>query len=102
MITGKRKLEEQCLGLWLGLGLGLGLRLGLGLGLFFVLYFLCCISHVVSSRCIFQYCIYGLNSKLTITMQNIYVTQETKAEMRSNKKYLETKLQQKIEEKQIG
>ena len=35
LITRKKKLREQ----WLGLGLGLRLVLGLGLGLFFVLYF---------------------------------------------------------------
>ena len=45
-ITGKRKLEEQ----WLGLGLGLGL--------FFMLYFSCCIFHIIY----FVYYIYILDS----------------------------------------
>ena len=43
---------------------------------FFMLYFLCCI---------FLHCIYSLNIELTLTMQNIDVTQETIAQLRTEK-----------------
>ena len=72
--------------------------LGLGLGLFFVLHF----SVSYFSCCIFPYYIYILNSEITLTMQNIDVTQESTEQLRANKKELEKKLQQKTEEKQIG
>ena len=54
LITDKRNLEEQ----WLGLGLFFVLY-------FYVLYFLCCI---------FPYGKYSLDSELKLTMQNIDFT----------------------------
>ena len=45
----------------------------------FVLYFSCCI---------FLYCIYSLDSNLTLIMINIDVTQETTAQLRSDKREL--------------
>ena len=61
LITAERNLEEQ----WIVLGLGLGLEL------FLVLYF----SVLYFSCYIFLYYIYSLDSELTLTMQNIDVTQ---------------------------
>ena len=40
---------------------------------------------VVFWRCIVLYCIYSLDSDLTLTMQNIDVTQETTAQLRAEK-----------------
>ena len=76
LITGKRKLGEQWLGLWLGLGL------------FFVWNF----SVLYSSCCIFTYGIYILDSEITLTIQNIDVTQENTAQLRSEKKEIKKKL----------
>ena len=45
----------------------------------FVLYFSCCI---------FPYCIYSLDIKLTLIMIKIDVTQETTAQLRSDKREL--------------
>ena len=70
MITGKRKLGEQWLGLWLGLGL------------FFVWNF----SVLYSSCCIFTYGIYILDSEITLATKNIDVTQENTARVRSEKR----------------
>ena len=53
-------------------------------------------------HCIFPRYIYSLNNKLTLTMKNIDVTQETTAKLRSNKRELETKLQHKSNKNQIG
>ena len=58
--------------------------------------------HVVFFVLYFPYCIYGLNSELTLTIQNIDVTQETTEQLRYKRKKIETKFQQTIEEKQIG
>ena len=87
LITGKKKIEEQ----WWGLGLGLGL--------FFVLYFLCCIFHVVFFVLYFPHRIYILNIEITLTMQAIAITKETTEKSWSDKTELKTKSQQTIEEK---
>ena len=71
LITGKKKLEEQ----WLEVGL------------FFVLYGLCCLL---------PYCIYSLDSELTLTMQHIYVAQETTAQLRADKKELKKNYSKKL------
>ena len=79
LITGKRKLGEQWLGLWLGLGL------------FFVWNF----SVLYSSCCIFTYGIYILDSEITLTTKNIDVTQENTAQVRSEKKGNRDKITEK-------
>ena len=44
----------------------------------------------------------SLNNDLTLTIQNIDFTQATTAQLRSDRRELGTKLQQKSVEKQIG
>ena len=78
MITAKRKIEEQCESAqkntlkWTDLHYAMLLANG------------------------------SLNNVLTLTMQNIDVTEAPTAQLRADKKELKTKSQQKYEEKQIG
>ena len=73
MITGEREFEEQLL--------GLGLVLVVWLRLFCVLYF----SLLYFLHCIFPYCVYSPNNDITLTIQNIDVTQETTEKLRAEK-----------------
>ena len=73
LITGEKEFEEQLL--------GLGLVLVVWLRLFCVLYF----SLLYFLHCIFPYCVYSPNNDITLTIQNIDVTQETTEKLRAEK-----------------
>ena len=70
--------------------------------IFSVLFFYIVLFMLYFSCCIFPYSIYSLYSELTLTMQNIDVTQETTSQLRADQNWLKTKLQKRAEEKQIG